>query len=352
VNKDHFIKVLHHYSESSTQEAEDVLLLKKDYPYSQVLHTLSARVSKDHGFSTQQTELQLAAIYAADRTVLKEIMTFELEEDGEETQEIQPAETPAQRNFIAPASSGNDDLATEVIHDLERLHELKHNFEMMFVETVPATAYEPAGNERNVAASDEVQAPTPPTPAPVQATREIVLRKEPVQVRKENQEEQSQREQTKSRKERIIELARARNPVSEPPATPANHSALEPPRIKARPPRKRKEEGDSLIDEIANTKAEIVPENEKQKEQIDLIDQFIKSQPSFANAKEKPNQPVSDLTSIKTGEFADSIVSETLVEILIKQGKKDKAVEVLKKLIWKFPQKKAYFAAQIEELKK
>jgi predicted Zn-dependent protease len=127
---------------------------------------------------------------------------------------------------------------------------------------------------------------------------------------------------------------------------------VETPRIKARPPRRRKEEGESLIDEIASTKAEIVPENDKQKEQIDMIDQFIKSQPSFANAKEKPNQPVSDLTAIKTGEFADSIVSETLVEILIKQGKKDKAVEVLKKLIWKFPQKKAYFAAQIEELKK
>ena len=37
---------------------------------------------------------------------------------------------------------------------------------------------------------------------------------------------------------------------------------------------------------------------------------------------------------------------------IIKQGKKDKAIEVLKKLIWKFPQKKAYFAAQIEDLKK
>jgi predicted Zn-dependent protease len=55
---------------------------------------------------------------------------------------------------------------------------------------------------------------------------------------------------------------------------------------------------------------------------------------------------------IKSGEFGDHIVSETLVEILIKQGKKDKAIEVLKKLIWKYPQKKAYFASQIEELKK
>ncbi len=341
VNKDHFIKVLHHYSESSTQEAEDVLLLKKDYPYSQVLHTLSARVSKDHGFSSQQIELQLAAIYAADRTVLKEIMTFEMEENDEETPEVRPVETPVQRNFAPPASSGNEDLATEIIHDMERLNELRHNFEMMFVE-VPPVVYQPpvppvSSNEPPPVEEPKTVTVIPETPARI--TREVSLQRE--QPRKEESySDDTQKENTKSRKERIIELAKARNPVTEQPGNPATHPGVETPRIKARPPRRRKEEGESLIDEIASTKAEIVPENDKQKEQIDMIDQFIKSQPSFAN-KEKPNQPVSDLTAIKTGEFADSIVSETLVEILIKQGKKDKAVEVLKKLIWKFPQKKS-----------
>jgi ABC-type Zn uptake system ZnuABC Zn-binding protein ZnuA len=37
---------------------------------------------------------------------------------------------------------------------------------------------------------------------------------------------------------------------------------------------------------------------------------------------------------------------------MIKQGKHEKAIDIYKKLIWKFPQKKAYFATQIEELKK
>ena len=60
----------------------------------------------------------------------------------------------------------------------------------------------------------------------------------------------------------------------------------------------------------------------------------------------------SDLAEVKSGEFADNIISETLAEILIRQGKKEKAIEVYRKLIWKFPQKKVYFAAQIEELKK
>jgi hypothetical protein len=108
---------------------------------------------------------------------------------------------------------------------------------------------------------------------------------------------------------------------------------------------------DNFIDQIAVSKQELSPESEKHKEQIELIDHFIKIQPSISGAKDKQSQN-NDLATIKTGEFGDHIVSETLVEILLKQGKKEKAVEVLKKLIWKFPQKKAYFAAQIEELRK
>ena len=37
---------------------------------------------------------------------------------------------------------------------------------------------------------------------------------------------------------------------------------------------------------------------------------------------------------------------------MVKQGKLEKAQEIYNKLIWKFPEKKAYFVAQIEKLKK
>ena len=57
-----------------------------------------------------------------------------------------------------------------------------------------------------------------------------------------------------------------------------------------------------------------------------------------------------DLTEKNDG-YNENIISETLAQILIKQGKKEKAIDILKKLIWKFPQKKAYFAAQIEKIR-
>ncbi len=105
---------------------------------------------------------------------------------------------------------------------------------------------------------------------------------------------------------------------------------------------------DPLIEEIKSTKKKLKVENPKQKEQNEIIDQFIKIQPTIPKAK--PTESAPDLSE-DSGMFSDNIVSETLVDILLKQGKKDKAIEVLKKLIWKFPQKKAYFATQIDRLK-
>ena len=105
-----------------------------------------------------------------------------------------------------------------------------------------------------------------------------------------------------------------------------------------------------IVEEIKASKKKIQIEGSRYKEQTEIIDQFIKTQPSISPAKSA--QPKAEDLSDKYDIYGENIVSETLVEILLKQGKKEKAVEMLKKLIWKFPQKKAYFAAQIEELKK
>lgn len=323
MNKDKFIHVLHHFSDSSAAEAQQVLSLKDDFPYSQMLHALSARLSRDHGFSTQQQELQLAAIYASDRAVLKEIMTQSGTVSHHTSSPAIVVETPVAAPVVVQAETSTIDLAEEIINDLDRLHELKHNFEMLFVD-VPQVAIA------------TVQTPAPAAaPEPRVADTDADTDTEaPVAKPKES---------SKARKARIVELARA---------LAAEEGFVSADDLK--PGKKKKEStGDHLIEEIRSSKQELEPSGEKQKEQIEIIDHFIKIQPSITNTKEKLNAVhTGDLATIKNGEFGDNIVSETLVEILLRQGKKDKAIEVLKKLIWKFPQKKTYFAAQIEELKK
>ena len=84
-----------------------------------------------------------------------------------------------------------------------------------------------------------------------------------------------------------------------------------------------------------------------------IIDQFLKQNPklkSMANVKIKA-EPMEDL-SIKSTKIKKNLASETLANILIKQGKMKKAIKIYEHLILKIPDKKAYFASQIEKLQK
>lgn len=319
MDKKSFISILNNYSGSSVAEALDILLLKQKYPYSQILHVLAAKVSKEHGFSTQQQELQLAAVYSSDRAVLKEVMAKELLNHDTistpvnfplasvvipKTEEIA---TPLLINvnadlvgLVKADLDGVVDLANEVVNDLIKLQQSRSNFESLFISKEKSESESEVRLQGSLDGQEEIAA--------------------------------------KSKKERIIEIAKALE------ATGA---------LIAKPFKRKRENTEAIIEQIANTKKKLDPENDAQKAQIEVIEQFIKAQPNIPNSKDKPLPPPGiDLSVIKPGEFGDNIISETLVDILLKQGKKEKAIEVLKKLIWKFPQKKAYFVAQIEELKK
>lgn len=268
MDKKQLTELLNHYTASSSQEATDVISLCDQYPYSQLLHALAARVSKDHNLQNQQAFLQSAAVYSTDRSVLKEIMSAARMAVAEK----ETATTSTVSSITITAEKDSVDYAEAVLKDLKRLHELKHNFEEMVI-----------AFENGIPAVPEKKAVRKPVGRP----------------------------------KKVIEV-----------------------------------KADPLIEEIKTTKKKLAPENEKTKEQIEIIDQFIKAQPSITAKSRSEMTTAGDLTEVKNGEFADNVISETLVEILIRQGKKEKAIEVLKKLIWKFPQKKTYFAAQIEDLKK
>jgi tetratricopeptide (TPR) repeat protein len=90
----------------------------------------------------------------------------------------------------------------------------------------------------------------------------------------------------------------------------------------------------------------------KKEEQEKLIEKFIQSDPQMQNVRSSKELAEKKDLSAHSVKFRDDIISENLANIMIKQGKHEKAIDIYKKLIWKFPQKKAYFATQIEELKK
>lgn len=282
------------FTNLTPEEGDEIRKLSNQYPYSQILQLLYARAARDFNYENQVALLHQSAVYSTDRSVLKSIMQAPRREriqepDGvvakvvvpdkpvktedpvliQATPQVKLPETivvaspPAkiEKQFEGSLLTG-DALRDDLIHELEKLQQLKHDFEVSF---------------------DEFQRSNPA------------------------------RDDSKGKSKAIKD-----------PAT------------------------DPLLEEIRTTKKKLKADNPKLKEQNEIIDQFIKTQPIIPKAK--PTVPQDDLSE-DSGMFSDNIVSETLVEILLKQGKKDKAIEVLKKLIWKFPQKKAYFAAQIEDLK-
>jgi hypothetical protein len=88
-------------------------------------------------------------------------------------------------------------------------------------------------------------------------------------------------------------------------------------------------------------------------QQSELIDSFIKNEPRISSLqKGSKQQPESaqDLSE-KSIMLPSGVISENLAGIMIKQGKTDKAIDIYEKLILKYPQKKAYFAEKIENLK-
>ncbi len=290
----HFHDLIKNFSQLNEQELREVQSLSKAYPYSQVIHALEARVARDQHHPDEEKVLHESAVYATDRTVLKWVMTSprgeriftdtkpepaaeELKVGLSESADVEiiaaphPAKEIIEPEQAAPIptpgnSLSGDALREDLLFELTRLQELKHNFEE----------------------SIDAYQKTHPSDTPGE-------------------------QHTKRRKPKAIEPA-----------------------------------GEALLEEIKSTKKKISAESPKQKEQNEIIEQFIKEKPSLPKAR--PGEPAKDLSEDSSA-FSDNIISETLVGILLKQGKKEKAIEVLKKLIWKFPQKKAYFAAQIEELK-
>ncbi len=90
--------------------------------------------------------------------------------------------------------------------------------------------------------------------------------------------------------------------------------------------------------------------SKKSKSKDQIIDEFIKKQPSISRPKAEFYDPI-----IKARESVvdnENIVSETLAEIYHDQGHLEKAIKIYRKLSLKYPEKSSYFAALIEKAEK
>ena len=111
----------------------------------------------------------------------------------------------------------------------------------------------------------------------------------------------------------------------------------------------KKRESEDLIETIKKKeKKEIL--DVRKKEQNDLIKAFSKKSIKLAISRENEDESKLADLSKKSTLFNDNLISESFAKLLVKQNKKDKAIEIYQKLILKFPNKTTYFASLIKEL--
>ena len=92
------------------------------------------------------------------------------------------------------------------------------------------------------------------------------------------------------------------------------------------------------------------PEDERRKSQGELIDKFIQENPRIAPGKADMDEEVPDFSENSVQE-TESLFTDTLAQIYIRQGYYSKAIFAYEKLSLKFPEKSSYFATQIEKIR-
>lgn len=105
---------------------------------------------------------------------------------------------------------------------------------------------------------------------------------------------------------------------------------------------------ENRLKQIALEKDEIPKPEDPILTKKELIEKFIKEEPSISRPKPDFFDPVK--VALSSREDQPGLVTETLARVHIQQGNIDKAIEIYRKLSLNFPEKSAYFAAQIEKL--
>lgn len=296
---------------------EDVKILEKwvsQYPYFQSAHILIAKLAYDNKTPNKEVKLNYAAIYSPNRGVLKHIILNDLSKIPEHS----APQLPSSNEFNQPPEAKQDypSFNEPISKDWQEKNE-HFNKNLKDEYLIKKDNYEVNQSQEK---EDEIPVPK----VNQQLVDEVLANLEKAQkLKKEylDKEEDDSPESNSAPESNEVKITETAN---------EDQSSAE-------------EEND---DTQTNGGGNLSVAKDK-----DLIDTFIENEKNIGKIKPKEQEePQVDLSE-KSTSLADDMISENLASILQKQGKNEKAIDIYKKLIWKFPQKRAYFASLIEELK-
>lgn len=318
VNKSRFLEILSNPLGMSDLELQELESLSQSIPYSQPVHIAMA-VKKHYDAANDHTAnkaVQEASLFAFDRRRLKSF--------------LQDGVTPVPQFTY---DTGETVVTSEPEQESIREENLSHAGAEAVEATHSPVVTETEESEVDVAPKNHVHSEIEETLRNLKQARESAAREETPKTTGE-------KDISKDHTEAV---------------------ATVPAKDDAEPDEAKRDWEDST--EIITTPEEnsaadytaLHQDKDRKKEQMELIDQFIEKSPSITkgNVLRTPEGEYEGKDMSVPGEgLADNhLISENLANILVKQGKNNRAIKIYEKLILKFPQKKSYFATRIEELK-
>ena len=353
MNKQKFKNIVSNPDIITSSDVEALNELANSFPYSQIIHSLSAKAHSITKNSDSQKAIGIAAMYATDRQVLKDLVHSKpkiVSQPSAVNEEIEIAKTekvlPKHKKITIDVSSfknESQEVRNIIWDDLEKLkvskahyveyldrEELKEEAKKTTTTTKTSTAItvKKAGVTKQSSATAKKAASVKKKTVTKKVLRDVDAKVSPEKVVKST---------TTTKK------AAAKSPKAKKTTTKVTSSKKVAP-----------SKGEKIEESLKEIKKKPTKPQKsgKVEEQIYLIDEFIEKKPSISSKRVTSVADSQEDLSVKSTNFGDDLISENLAIILRDQGKVQKAMEMYKKLIWKFPQKKSYFAAQIEALKK
>ncbi len=322
MKKQKFVELIRN-NKIDKEDLNALIELEKIYPYSQAIHHLIAKSSIDLKSKDAKSRLNKAALYATDRAILKAFIENKID-FGDGKNEMKTREAIEE---IQQPSTDRDAIVAlrkEVLNNLKELQITKKHYLNLFEEKYPDVNL---GDKKD------------------KSEFKVSTKKAKTTTNKTGKKKTSKLKTSKKASVKAANSAKitkgAKGLKTGKTAKASKSKEKKNPKIKS-----------SELENIVNAKSKSIHKpSVKQKEQINIIDQFIEANPKIEAISDDEKSPVKDLSK-NSQQFNDDLISENLAQIMEKQGKTQQAINIYKKLIWKFPQKKSFFASQIDKLRK
>lgn len=342
--------VLRVLAKPSTISSEDQETLEKaiaEYPYFQLARTLMAKAKHDQQAPDAYESLGYAAIYSPDRRYLRKVFYEDVHIDWQASESNPAAEVidnaPAVVEPSVVEETASEDSTNESLEETDSVsEETTAEIEVETSEEINSISEETTTESKEVSAEPEETSVESENPEEISQgvanhdeEEEIVYQELEENLRKlRKAKEESKAAEEVEDKKKIADLNEAQTTDVQSSVQQQSPLLL-----------------DYLhgIEPISSDRLGI-----HQQKQNELINKFVNSDMNavgrFRPALVRDDSETEDLSE-KSGTYSSDLVTENLAEIMLRQGKKEKAIEIYQQLILKMPEKKAYFAEKIEQLK-